>query len=213
MIREEIRGEQWTFPFVLYRPQEIQMKYPLIIQLHGAGEAGYGKEDLAMVERHGFSKIMHPKAGYPCIVAMPQCVPSSFWIAEIPNIRCFIEQLVKAYSVDAERIYLTGISMGAYGTWLTASRYPELFAAIAPVCGGGMVWKAPVLKIPIWAFHGTEDSTVYPTESINMIQKVRSTKDENQDVRLTMLDGVAHNAWDYTFDETLLQWLLSKRQG
>ena len=102
--------------------------------------------------------------------------------------------------------------MGGYGTWLTAARYPDEFAAIAPVCGGGMVWTADLLKMPIWAFHGTEDKIVYPSESLNMIQKARETARPAQEIKLTMVDGVGHNVWDYTYDEELLNWLLSKHQ-
>lgn len=212
MIREAIEGYDWEFPCVLYKPSKMEENLPLVIQLHGAGEAGKGGAELCSVDRFGFSVMLNTGKEYPCIFAMPQCSPDSFWAAEIPNIFAFIQRVVELYHVDRNRIYLAGISMGAYGTWLTASRYPTLFAAIAPVCGGGMVWKADALKMPVWAFHGTEDDIVYPTESLNMIRKIRTVCAEDQDVRLTMFDGVAHNAWDYTFDEELLTWLLSKHR-
>lgn len=212
MYKEIKEGGRWKFPFILYRPKEFTGKIPLILQLHGAGERGCGGDQLAKVERYGFCKLMSEDADYPCLYVTPQCRPETFWSAEIPNIYEFIRQLKTEWAVDEDRIYLTGVSMGAYGTWLTAARYPELFAAIVPVCGGGMVWTANLLKMPIWAFHGTEDNTVYPTESLNMIRKVRQFASPGQDVRLTMLDGVAHNAWDFTFDEPLLQWLLSKHK-
>lgn len=93
--------------------------------------------------------------------------------------------------------------MGGYGTWYTALRYPQMFAAIAPVCGGGMVWNAGVLDMPIWAFHGTEDAVVYPIETFNMIRKIRSGACENE-VKMTMLDKVGHNAWEYAYQEELL---------
>lgn len=101
--------------------------------------------------------------------------------------------------------------MGGYGTWYTALRYPETFAAIAPVCAGGMVWKAGALHMPIWAFHGTEDTTVSASETINMINKIRDVG-ENEDVKMTLLDGVKHNAWDYAYTRQLVEWLLSKRK-
>lgn len=202
----------WEFPFILYRPEKAEGKLPLILQLHGAGERGNGGEELKRLERYGFNKNLNEDTDYPCFIAAPQCPQGSFWAAEIPNIMKFLDQLKEKLDIDENRIYLAGISMGAYGTWLTAARHPDVFAAIAPVCGGGMVWTANLLKMPIWAFHGTEDNVVYPTESLNMIRKIRQCAKPEQDVRLTMLDGVAHNAWDYTFDEELLNWLISKHK-
>lgn len=210
MRKEYIEKGNWEFPFILCRPDKAEGKLPLILQLHGAGERGNGGDELKLLERYGFNKNLKEDVDYPCIIAIPQCPRASFWAAEIPNIKKFLDQLKAEFDIDENRIYLTGISMGAFGTWLTAARYPQEFAAIAPVCGGGMVWTGDLLKMPIWAFHGTEDKVVYPTESMNMINKVRQCAKPEQDIRLTMLDGVAHNAWDYTFDEALLNWLLSK---
>lgn len=212
MNRAEIRGKEWQFPFVAYYPSSLNEKLPLVVQLHGAGETGDGEGELTKVEKHGFSPILSIGEDLPCIVVMPQCKPETFWGAEIPNLYSFLIKLFESYPIDQNRVYLVGISMGAYGTWLMASRYPDMFAAIAPVCGGGMPWKANVLKMPIWAFHGTEDDIVNPTESLNMIKKIRQNPNHDPDVRLTMLDGVAHNAWDYAFNKDLLEWLLSKHK-
>ena len=212
MIRKTIDDGSLPFPAVIYHPADIHPGMPLIVQLHGAGEVGNGGAELAAMDVHGFAHILTADKEYPCLFAMPQCSPESFWAAEISNLYTFIQSLCQRFQIDRDRIYLTGISMGGYGTWLTACRYPDLFAAIAPVCGGGMVWKADVLKMPIWAFHGTEDDVVFPTESLNMIRKIRQSCYKEQDVRLTMLDGVAHNEWDNTYDEELLNWLLSKHK-
>ena len=100
--------------------------------------------------------------------------------------------------------------MGGYGTWLTACRFPQTFAAIAPVCGGGMVWKVPVLDMPVWAFHGTQDQAVYPSETMNMIQRLRQSRPEDPEIKMTLLDNVGHNAWDYAYNAALVDWLLSK---
>lgn len=209
MIREEVREEKWQFPFVVYRPENMKENLPLIVQLHGAGEAGSGGEELCRVDVHGFSAILTKEAEFPCIVVLPQCKADSFWVAEISNIYQFVQALIDEYQIDSKRVYLTGLSMGGYGTWYTALRYPETFAAIVPVCGGGMVWKAAALDMPIWAFHGTEDGTVPVTETLNMIQKIR-TVGKNKDVKVTILDNVGHNAWDYAYTSEVLEWLLSK---
>ena len=213
MIREEHIGGGWEFPFVLYRPSKVTGNMPLVVHLHGAGEVGTGNEDLYKVDVHGISHIMTTTAEYPCLVLLPQCMDGSFWIAEIPNIQRFIERAIVHFGADRQRIYLTGLSMGGYGTWLTAERYPQMFAAIAPVCGGGMVWRSDVLDMPIWAFHGTDDTIVYPTETLNMIQKLRTLRSNDPEIKATFLDGVGHNAWDYAYTEELLQWLLSKKRN
>ena len=192
------------FPYVLYRPEKMKGPLPMIVQLHGAGEAGNGYEELYKVDIHGFSHILTQGMEYPCMFVLPQCKRNTFWVAEIQNLYGLIQRLKQEYKVDQKRIYLTGLSMGGYGTWYTAQRYPELFAAIAPVCGGGMVWRADKLDMPIWAFHGAEDETVYPTETMNMIHKIRSAGANQSEVKMTILDHVAHNAWDFAYTQELL---------
>ena len=206
MIRTEHRESTWEFPFVKYSCDKNDKKLPLIIQLHGAGERGYGKDDLKKVDVHGFSKILE-NSEYECMVVMPQCPVNSFWAARVESIVRFIKQLTETYNVDEDKIYLTGLSMGGFGTWYTAMAHPELFAAIVPICGGGMAWNAGVLKMPIWVFHGELDDLVSPTQSDEMVD---SLKAHGADVKYTRLEGVGHNVWDYTYDDELMKWLLSK---
>ena len=212
MIRSEFQAENWGFPFVSYKPSNSTQKLPMVIQLHGAGEVGYGGDDLYKVDIHGFSHILTEDADYPCIFVMPQCPSDSFWAAEILNLHNFIQKLIIHFDADPARIYLTGLSMGGYGTWLTACRFPQTFAAIAPVCGGGMVWKAPVLDMPVWAFHGSQDDAVYPSETMNMVKKLRQSRPNDPDIKMTILDGVAHNAWTYAYNEDLIQWFLTHQR-
>ena len=209
MKRIEHREEKWAFPFVEYSCESKGEKLPLIIQLHGAGERGYGKEDLEKVDVHGFSKYLK-EAEHDCIVVMPQCPCDSFWAARVESIVKFIEQLKNEFNVDEDRVYLTGLSMGGYGTWFTSMARPDLFAAIAPVCGGGMAWNAGVLNMPIWAFHGAEDIVVSPTQSDEMVEKL---KELNKDVTYTRIDGVGHNVWNNAYNKELLEWLLSKKRN
>lgn len=208
MNRIEHREDKWIFPFVEYSNIPSDKKLPLIIQLHGAGERGLGKDDLHKVDVHGFSKVIKDKA-LDCIIIMPQCPPDTFWAARVESIVKFIEQLIQEYSVDEDRVYLTGLSMGGYGTWFTAMARPDLFAAIAPVCGGGMAWNAGVLKMPIWTFHGSEDDVVSPYQTDEMVKKL---KELDADVTYTRIDGVGHNVWENAYDERLLEWLLSKKR-
>jgi len=141
---------------------------------------------------------------------MPQCPENSFWAAKVESILKFIEQLTEEYNVDEDRIYLTGLSMGGFGTWFTAMASPEKFAAIAPVCGGGMAWNASVLKMPIWAFHGAEDSVVSVWQSDELVSKL---KELNADVTYSRIAGVGHNVWENAYNKELLEWLLSKKRN
>lgn len=208
MKRIEHREEMWKFPFVSYEPECHTGKFPLILQLHGVGERGYGKGDLHTVDNHGLSALLK-NADYPCLFVMPQCPPDSFWATRVESILEFIEQLKQNYPIDEDRVYLTGLSMGGYGTWLTAQAKPDLFAAIAPICGGGLSWAANVLTMPIWTFHGTADATVKPYHTEEMVEKLKAY---GADITYTVLDGVAHNAWDYAYTDELVRWLLSKKR-
>ena len=204
MIRTEHRDERFKFPFVKYSPTNGKNGLPLVIQLHGAGERGDGKEDLCKVDDGGFTAFIKDKE-YDCIFIMPQCPKGSFWAAKVESIIDFIESVAKEYTVDRDRIYLTGLSMGGFGTWYTAMAKPSLFAAIAPVCGGGMAWAAGMLNMPVWAFHGVDDPTVSVMHSDEMVAKL---KELGREVKYSRLEGVGHNAWSYTFDGELLEWFL-----
>ena len=206
MIRTEHREEKWIFPYVKYSPEFFSEKLPLVIQLHGAGERGTGKDDLGIVEFLGFSDLLQHKE-YKCITVMPQCPLNSFWSAKVESILKFIDQLISEYDIDERKIYLTGLSMGGYGTWYTAMAAPERFAAIAPVCGGGMAWNAAVLKMPIWVFHGTEDCDVSVIQSDEMVNALCKA---GANVTYSRLAGVAHNAWDYAYNSELMEWLLKQ---
>ena len=208
MNRFEHREEKWVFPFVEYSGGDSRAKRPLIIQLHGAGERGAGKEDLKIVETYGFSEILRDMES-DLVVVMPQCPENTFWAARVESILRFAKQITEEYNIDEDRVYLTGLSMGGYGTWFTAMACPDMFAAIAPMCGGGMAWNADVLKMPVWAFHGAEDTIVSPYQTDEMVAKLQKL---GSDVKYTRLDGVGHNVYEGTYNTELLNWLLGKKR-
>jgi len=208
MIRTKHTEEKWMFPFIEYSPENPDKKLPVIIFLHGAGERGDNCEELNLVEKHGFAKIFSQE-NQKCLLIMPQCRKNTFWAAKVESIIKFIEQIKESYNIDENRIYLTGLSMGGFGTWYTAMARPDLFAAIAPVCGGGMAWNADVLKMPVWVFHGTVDDAVSVNHSDEMVEAL---KNAGGDVIYTRLDGVGHNAWDYAYTKELLEWLLKNEK-
>ena len=208
MNRIEHREEKWAFPFIEYSPENKRENMPVIIQLHGAGGRGSGKEDLSLVDTYCFAKIMDEE--YDCIFIMPQCPKNEFWPARTESVIKFVEQIIEEFTPDVKRISLTGYSMGAYGTWFAAMTRPDLFSAIAPVSGGGMAWTASVLDMPIWAFHGEADKTVTPIHTREMVEKLRKL---GKNVRYTEFPDVGHGLQPLAFTKELLHWLLEQKRA
>ena len=208
MITEKVVDNNFEFPFIVKTPKYWKKNLPLIIQLHGAGERGDGS-NLQVVEIYGFSKILTNEREVGCILVEPQCPKDSFWVAKIPYIKSFILKIIDKYECDRNRVYLTGLSMGGYGTWFTAMAYPDMFAAIAPCCGGGMPWNAAVLTMPVWAFHGGKDEVVYPYETENMIQRMQEA---GLTPKVTIFSEYGHNSWEKAYSEELLTWLLEQEK-
>ena len=205
-----VNDSKYPFPFIAYIPDNISANPALLIHLHGAGERGNGGDELNSVLLHGFPKIANDDNLIDCIMLMPQCPKGSFWVAKIESVKKFIDDIVSEYSIDEKRIYLCGLSMGGFGTWFTAMAYPDLFAAIAPCCGGGMSWNASSLKMPIWAFHGLCDAVVPPALTIEMVEALRKC---NANVKCDLYEGVGHNSWERAFTEPTLKWLLSNKKA
>lgn len=203
------KGE-WEFPFMARVPQKLTEGLPVIIQLHGAGERGSGGEELWKVEVHGFSKVLTDEKEFDCILVEPQCPANTFWVAHIQEIGSFIDRAVEYFKADKDRVYLTGLSMGGFGTWYTAMAFPEKFAAVAPICGGGMPWNAGVLTMPVWAFHGLKDTLVLPSNTIDMVNALKAT---NNNVKMSLYEEVAHNAWDNAYSTELLDWFLQYKKN
>jgi len=197
-------------PYIAYVPDNLSDHPALLIQLHGAGERGNGGSDVDKVLVHGFSKIVNDDNLNDCILIMPQCPLDSFWAAKVESIKKFIDEMTVKFSADTNRIYLCGLSMGGFGTWYTAMAYPELFAAIAPCCGGGMAWNADVLKMPIWTFHGLADDVVSPNQTIEMIEAL---KGKNLNLKYDLYEGVGHDSWNKAFSEQTLNWILSHKKA
>lgn len=204
MIRKEYT-ENEIFSYVEYSPKEMKEGLPIVFQLHGAGERGNGKDELGLVDVHGFSDFLETN-DRECIFVMPQCPKESFWIAKTESLLKFIEEKIEFYKADKSRVYLTGISMGGYGTWTAAMAKPSLFAAIAPVCGGAMHWNMAVITMPVWMIHGSDDTVV---NVFNSDEMARRLKEAGKDFIYTRVDGVGHNVWDYTYKAELIDWLLN----
>lgn len=186
--------------------EKADKPWPLIVFLHGAGESG---SDLNLVKRHGPPKIVESRKDFPFVVVSPQS-PSFGWRIEALN--ALLDEVLARYKVDPDRVYLTGLSMGGFGTWTWAGQNPERFAAIAPICGGGNVADAPRLKdLPIWVFHGAKDNVVPLRRSQEMVDAIKKA---GGDPKFTVYPEAGHDSWTDTYNnQELYDWFLKhKRQ-
>lgn len=229
--------KQAELGYLLYLPPGYDAKaakqWPLILFLHGAGERG---TNLAQVSVHGPPKLVKknppaPKneteearanreaatklAAEKFIIVSPQCPPDQVWEPEV--VLGLLDSVLAKHKVDASRVYLTGLSMGGYGSWALLAKAPERFAAIAPICGGGNTidflllarGKAAALKAtPVWAFHGAKDSVVLLAESERLLALLKKTG--VKDVQLTVYPEANHDSWTATYNNPkLYEWFLS----
>lgn len=210
--RLETRVEQDVrIGYLLYLPpgygEDPAHQWPLVMFLHGLGERG---DDLERVKLHGPPKLIEAGQHFPFLVVSPQCPDTQWWPTE--DLIPLLDHLMREYRVDPDRVYLTGLSMGGYGTWQLAQKFPERFAAIAPICGGGIRALACRLKdMPIWAFHGAKDTVVPLSFSEEMVEAVRRCGGE---AKLTVYPDATHDSWTVTYENPeLYEWLLSYRRA
>jgi len=195
--------------YLLYLPegydQNGKKAWPLILFLHGAGERG---DNLDLVKKHGPPKIVEQKC-LPFIIVSPQCPAEKRW--SVRDLDLLLEKIIKDHRVEKTRIYLTGLSMGGYGTWEYATEKPERFAAIAPICGGGSPWQAYRLaSMPVWVFHGTKDPVVPIEKSEEM---VKALKKVNGNVKFTVYPEAGHDSWTETYNnQKLYDWFLKHQR-
>ena len=202
------------FPYVLRIPTNMKSKLPLVISLHGSGLCGDGTDErLDMVEGYGFAELLPLDKEIDCILVSPQLCKGKMWTSFTLELGEFVKDMIKKYDVDEDRVYLTGVSLGGYGTWYTAIECPELFAAIAPVEGGGLPAYANHLDMPVWAFHGEKDDAVKVSNSIDMVEAMRKVGMVD-DIRLDIIPEIGHCAELYAYnDDKLLNWFLSHKKN
>lgn len=184
-----------------------EKKWPLLLFLHGSGERG---NNLEKVKVHGPPKLLRMGQQIPAIVVSPQCKSGQRWNAE--ELSGLLDKIESKYVVDKDRIYVTGLSMGGYGTWALAAHSPERFAAIAPVCGGGTKEMAKSIgsKIPTWVFHGDNDRVVPLSKSKVLVDEMKAM---GVDVKFTIYPGVGHDSWTATYDDPeLWKWMMSQKK-
>ena len=193
--------------YLLDLPKDYAEKtnWPLVVYLHGYGESG---DDLEMVKQNGPPKLVTEGKRFPFVLVSPQCPSGFYWRGNV--IMGLIDQIVENYSIDTTRIYMTGKSMGGYGTWQISHEYPERFAAIAPIAGGGLFVSPYFMErlraLPVWAFHDKRDDLVPYQESVRMVEGVNAA---GGNAKLTTYDEGKHDAWTEAYsNEQLYDWLL-----
>lgn len=199
----------------LFLPKGYEAKgskrWPLLVFLHGMGERG---DNLELVKKQGPAKTVEQQPDFPFILVSPQCPADRWW--QVDAIGALIDEVMEKHAVDAQRVYLTGLSMGGFATWELGLKTPERFAAIAPICGGGNPYppygfepkRAEALKtMGIWAFHGGKDPVVKLAESERMVQAMKLYG--CGDVELTVYPEAEHDSWTETYNNPkLYEWLL-----
>ncbi len=222
-----------TYRYQVFVPLDWnkKQKWPVVLFLHGAGERG--DDGLIQTEVGVGTAIRRYVDRFPAVVVLPQCRKGVWWTEEKMQEQALkaLDQSIKEFNGDTDRLSLTGISMGGYGTWGIASRYPGKFAALAPVCGGiRPPARAPVPeamknpdpnvdpyaeaakkigRTPVWIFHGGDDRVVPPEESRKMNEALKTA---GGDVKYTEYEKVGHNSWDKAYAEPeLMKWMLSQK--
>ena len=221
-------GVTLNYRYLLPKDYDEIKKYPLIMMMHGAGEIETDNKK----QLQNFSEAFRDEDSpiYDCIVIAPQCPTGKKWVSvptwhnftidefpETAEIQTAVElflDMQKRYRVDTDRVYATGLSMGGFATWDMAVRHPELFVAIAPLCGGGDPTGAAqrLVDLPIWTFHGDADPTVPFSNTESLVNALRAAG--NTRVKFDVMNGYAHNIWHPVYARIeLFDWLLSHKRA
>lgn len=213
-IEHTTKDPENALSYLIYLPKSYDkasdQKWPLVLFLHGRGES-YGP--LSLVAKWGPPKFAQRGDDLPYILVSPQCPGSGSWRDETRQNQLseLLNHITDEYKVASNQIYLTGLSMGGYGSWTLAANHPNRFAAVVPICGGGEPSTAPKLvELPIWAFHGDQDRAVPLQKSVEMVNAIREAGGNK--IRFTTLEHVGHNSWSsaYALPE-LYEWMFRKK--
>jgi predicted peptidase len=229
-----IRLQGVEYKYQVYVPREYthDRKWPVILFLHGAGERGTDGLKQTQVGL-GSAVRMNPER-FPAIIIFPQIPLGRAWVADPAHLATStLDESIKEFHGDTDRIYLTGLSMGGYGTWFLAFENPKRFAAIVPICSGIIppanlpelkqipatvgvtdpyaVVAEKIKAIPTWVFHGAADDVIPVTESRKMVDAFKRL---GAPVRYTEFEDVEHDSWDPAYAKSeLWTWLFSQRHN
>lgn len=207
-----IDGTEYRYVVYVPRDYTAEKEWPVILFLHGAGERG--SDGLKQTEVGlGRALRLFPER-YPAIVVMPQCATGDRWAGRMAEMALrALDRTLEEYRIDRSRQYLTGLSMGGFGSWLIASQHPSRFAAVVPICGGGdpAAMASKLKDLPIWTFHGDADEAVPVARTREMVDAIKAAGGER--IRYTEYPGVGHNSWDRAYaSQELTDWLFAQKR-
>jgi len=200
--------EETSVPYLQYLPQEFDSskKWPLLLFLHGRGESN---GPLSGLKKWGPCRLIEEGRNFPFIIISPQCPKTAWWSNEDQQVLLekLLAHLQKTLPIDQSRLYLTGLSMGGFGSWELAARNPNTFAAVMPICGGGNTKDGPKLvDTPVWAWHGTADKIIPVGKSTDMVLAIKRAGGTK--IKFTRLIGVGHVSWPMVYnDPKVWEWL------
>lgn len=229
-INKSVEVDGQVSRYVVYVPYDYtpDRAWPLVVFLHGAGERG--NDGLIQSEVGIGTAIRRYSDRYPAVVVMPQCPDDKLWDMAVPQIEAALARTFEEYRIDESRVYLTGLSMGGYGTWIWGALNADRFAALMPICGGGRMEDLAMLSgedapgdaasfeerikrlatVPIWAFHGADDEVVPPERSREMVELVKQAGGE---VHYTEFEKTGHDSWTQAYaNEKAIRWLFEQRR-
>ncbi len=206
----QIKNQKFAkYPSWIFLPKNYKKegaKWPLLVFLHGAS---YRDKGMEAVKRNVPLSDIKRDGNLPFIVVAPKCPSGKRWSSYY--LKLLLNDVCAKYPVDEDRVYMTGMSLGGFGSWEFACRYPEYLAAIAPVCGGGKPDRAAAMKdVPVWAFHGDKDRTVSVRRTESM---ANALKKAGGNVKFTRMAGYGHNIGKKVYSKSeLYDWLLEQRR-
>jgi len=209
-VAARFEGEAGSLGYLLYLPEdydESEQGWPLLLFLHGAGKRGH---DLAKVRGCGPPLLIDSGEPLSMIVVSPQCPENVGWQPEL--LKELLDEMSERFAVNPRQVFVTGHSMGAYGTWALAASDPERFAAAAPISGGGDVNKADRLaKVPIWAFHGGKEKSIPPKASQEMVDAIQAL---GGNAKLTIYPDEGHSSTSRLVYQgsQIYEWLLTQHR-
>jgi predicted peptidase len=221
VLFRESRTAQGALPYAVYVPRgyDPKQEWPCIVFLHGRGESG--SDGFRPIIQGIGSAIQWNEAAWPAIVIFPQKPDEEQWESYDTFVMDCLAQTLREFSIDSQRITLTGLSQGGHGTWTMAANHPGVFAALAPICSYARPFAphelaARVPDVPVWAFHGLADDVVPASATTDMMDALkahRSQRGSSVELKLSLFEGVNHNAWDRAYrTESLAAWLLAQRR-
>lgn len=204
-----------SIEYLLYLPEDYgkdkDRRWPVVLFLHGSGQRG---KKVFSVARTGLPQMLKKKKNFPAIVISPQCPPGRWWndVDVTLKVKAMLDDVCKKYAVDKKRIYLTGLSMGGFGTWHLAQQYPDTFAALAPICGGGNPWlQKRLIKIPTKVYHGTKDRNVPIAFGRLMYDALKRAGGQ---VEFIEFPNKAHSIWNGIYkNPKLWEWMFAQVKG